>query len=136
MSAGCAGHPVSPPPLVLLKFKHILNRKFCAANGAPVTTRRGGYLTRDYSDYCLLCDAYAFTGLMMIIVLNISHFTTPYIIFARTIVWAGQTQPKLQSSFFQHISSPSTGYCQIHLCYPPITSPSVLSTLSRSYLNI
>ena len=62
--------------------------------------------------------------------------TTPYIIFARTIVWAGQTQPKLQSSFFQHISSPSTGYCQIHLCYPPITSPSVLSTLSRSYLNI
>ena len=60
-----------PPPLVLLKFKHILNRKFCAANGAPVTTRRGGYLTRDYSDYCL-CDAYAFTGLMMIIVLNIS----------------------------------------------------------------
>ena len=71
VSAGCAGHPVSPvspPPLVLLKFKHILNRKFCAANGAPVTTRRGGYLTRDYSDYY----AYAFTGLMMIIVLNIS----------------------------------------------------------------
>ena len=63
--------PVCPPPLVLLKFKHILNRKFCAANGAPVTTRRGGYLTRDYSGYSDYY-AYAFTGLMMIIVLNIS----------------------------------------------------------------
>ena len=132
MSAGCAGHPVSPPPLVLLKFKHILNRKFCAANGAPVTTRRGGYLTRDYSDYCR-CVRFHWADDDHCV----EYFTiTPYIIFARTIVWAGQTQPKLQSSFFQHISSPSTGYCQIHLCYPPITSPSVLSTLSRSYLNI